>query len=147
MTLDEAKEELKRVDHLVYITLKYTRTCDVIKNTIHRLINAIEFATSEALEHARKKKKIKIVSKISKIKIDTLKDVYKIKVRDYIALYNLLKQIDKAEFSKREEYRKNVTLISMLKPGEFYEVNTDKLKEFFYKTKEFIDLVGNLVKK
>ena len=65
--------------------------------------------------------------KISKIKIDTLKDVYKIKVRDYIALYNLLKQIDKAEFSKREEYRKNVTLISMLKPGQFFEVNTDKL--------------------
>ena len=31
-------EELKRVDHLVYVSLKYTRTVDVIRSIIDRLI-------------------------------------------------------------------------------------------------------------
>ena len=147
MTLDEAKEELKRADHLVYVTLKYTRTCDVIKNSIHRLIRAIEFAADEALEHARKKKKIKVVSKIAKIKVESLKSIYKNKVKEYIELYTLLNQIYKSDYNKREEYRKNVTLISILKPEEFYEVNMEKLKEFFYKTKDFVNLIEDLVKK
>ncbi len=34
---DSALQELKRADHLIYVTLKYTRTVDVIKNTIKRL--------------------------------------------------------------------------------------------------------------
>ena len=42
--LDEAKEEIKRADHLIYISLKYTKTVDVIKITIQRLINAFDFA-------------------------------------------------------------------------------------------------------
>ena len=32
--VEGAKEELKRADHSIYITLKYTRTVDVIKNII-----------------------------------------------------------------------------------------------------------------
>ena len=39
--LEDAKDELKRADHLVFISLKYTRTCDIIRNTIERIINAI----------------------------------------------------------------------------------------------------------
>ena len=48
--IPEAKEELKRADHLLYVTLKYTRTADVIKNTIHRLLNAIDYAIIFSLE-------------------------------------------------------------------------------------------------
>ena len=36
---DNAKQELKRADHLLYVTLKYTRTVDVIKNTIKISVN------------------------------------------------------------------------------------------------------------
>jgi len=56
--LDEAIEELKRVDHLVYVSLKYTRTVDVIKSTVGRLINAFDFAVQQLLEHAKEKKKL-----------------------------------------------------------------------------------------
>ena len=30
--LDNAKEELKRVDHLFYVSLKYTRTADMMRH-------------------------------------------------------------------------------------------------------------------
>ncbi|MEK7201541.1 MAG: hypothetical protein AAB737_02820, partial [Patescibacteria group bacterium] len=57
--IEGAKEDLKRADHSIYVTLKYTRTVDVIKNVIKRLINACDLAMIEALEHLKKQKKIK----------------------------------------------------------------------------------------
>ena len=38
----DANEELKRVDHLIYVSLKYTRTIDVIKNIIERFISTYD---------------------------------------------------------------------------------------------------------
>ena len=35
-----AVEELKRVDHLIFVSLKYTRTVDVLRSVINRLIDA-----------------------------------------------------------------------------------------------------------
>ncbi len=32
--LDNAKNEMKRVDHLLFVSLKYTRTVDVIKSVM-----------------------------------------------------------------------------------------------------------------
>ena len=52
------EEELKRADHLIYVSLKYTRTCDIMKNAIKRLISAFELAMQDYLEAMRKKKKI-----------------------------------------------------------------------------------------
>ena len=39
-TLENAKEELKRVDHLIFVSLKYTRTVDVLLNVINRIISS-----------------------------------------------------------------------------------------------------------
>lgn len=38
--ITNAVEELKRVDHLIYVSLKYTRTVDVIRSVINRLIES-----------------------------------------------------------------------------------------------------------
>ena len=53
------EEELKRADHLVYVSLKYTRTCDIMKNAMKRLINAFEMSMHAYLEYLMKEKKIK----------------------------------------------------------------------------------------
>ena len=42
--IENAVSQLKRADHLLYVTLKYTRTVDVIKSIIKRLISAFDFA-------------------------------------------------------------------------------------------------------
>ena len=46
---DSAKGQLLRADHLFHVTLKYTRTVDVIRNTIERLIGGLDFAIKDAL--------------------------------------------------------------------------------------------------
>ena len=102
---DSKEEELKRADHLLYVTLKYTRTVDVMKNIIKRLISAFDFAVTETLI----KYKIK-PSNIALLRFRQLEKKMK-EVKKYSSFYLLLRKIDKAKFTGREEYRKNVTLI------------------------------------
>ncbi|MBI2107257.1 hypothetical protein HYT57_04710 [Candidatus Woesearchaeota archaeon] len=139
---DNAKQELKRADHLLYVTLKYTRTVDVIKNTIKRLINAFDYAILEALEWTIKKKKIKKISDLNKLRAEDLNKVYP-EIKTYIDFYNLLKRVDRAEYTKKEEYRKNVTMI--VTDEMILEINIPKLKEYFEKTREFVEWVDTLV--
>ncbi|MCH7770154.1 MAG: hypothetical protein IIA49_03945, partial [Bacteroidetes bacterium] len=56
--LDNAIKELKRVDHLFYVSLKYTRTADMMKHMIERLINAFSFGIESMLKFAKEQKMI-----------------------------------------------------------------------------------------
>ena len=139
--LNEAKEELKRADHLLYVTLKYTRTGDVIKNTIHRLLNSIDNAVIYALETLKKKKKLKDVPLTPVSRAELLKKLYnKIEMKQFLSFYFLLRKIDKAEFYKREEYRKHVALVVEYN-DEVIQVDTETLQEYFLKTRQFIEYV------
>ena len=56
--IDNAEEEIKRADHLVYVSLKYTRTCDIMKNSIKRMISAYELMIKEYLDYLKKNPQI-----------------------------------------------------------------------------------------
>ena len=51
-SLRAALSELKRSDHIYYVSLKYARTVDVIRNLVDRLVTCLEF-TAEALAKKR----------------------------------------------------------------------------------------------
>ena len=140
VVISDAKEELKRADHSIYVTLKYTKTADVIKNIIKRLIVAFDFAMEDLIEFLKAKKKMKVVSTSKRAKAEEI--MRKIpKVKDHMQTYLVLRKIDVAPFTKREEYRKHVTLIAKISLKEVREVNIDTLRHFFVKTGEFIELV------
>ena len=138
----DAKEELKRADHLLYVTLKYTKNIDVIKNTIRRLINACDYAILDVLEYLKAKKKIKTISLMPTARAEEVKKyLKKIELIEFIDFYLLLKRVDRAEYTKKEEFKKNVRLIVMDENEESYEINIDRLYDFYEKTKEFVKYV------
>ena len=138
---DSAIEELKRADHLIFVTLKYTRTIDVIKNIIRRLINAFDYAIIDALAVLKRKKRIKDIPLTPISRAELLKRIYKKKeMIDYINFYLLLKFIDRADYTKREEYKRHVTL-TVMKDDEVVEIDIDKIHEYFNKTKDFVDYI------
>ena len=141
---EKANDEIKRADHLVYVTLKYTRTVDVIKNTIKRLLNAFDYVILEALEFSKETKKIKEIPASNQDRVKLLKKLYRDNILGYIKLYELLKEIDKADYIGREEYRKNVTLIVKVE-GKTIQVDIPTLIDYFNKTKEFTDLINSWV--
>ncbi|MDD5254159.1 MAG: hypothetical protein PHG05_03615 [Candidatus Nanoarchaeia archaeon] len=130
-----AKEELKRADHLLYVTLKYTRTADVIHNLIKRLVSAFELCFEIILQDFKNNKKIKDVPKTGLEKAILLeKLMVKDKVfMDYICFYYVLWEIKRNSYEGKEEYRKHVALIS-----KDFTVKTDLLKEYYEITEDFV---------
>jgi len=141
---DSAEEELKRADHLIYVTLKYVRTAEVIKNAIKRLITAFDLKIIEALEYGKNLKKIKSVPLTPKDRCDTLVKVIRgDEIKAFIEFYGLLKKIDKVDFMSKSEYRKHVTLIAETDERKYVEVNIEELKQYFNKTQDFISFINN----
>jgi len=143
----KALEELKRVDHLVYVSLKYTRTVDVIKSAIDRLVNSFDFGITSLLEYSKEKKKITEYPDNAALKCELVKKLFSDngEVMEYMGMYALLRKLNKAEYTKREEYRKNVTMIAEIDNSETIEINTDVLKEYYEKTKTFAALVKRII--
>ena len=147
--MDGAKEELKRADHSIYVTLKYTKTVDVIRNTIQRLISAFDYAIvdlSKCLVATKKMKEKNVpANKIGKAQ-DIIKRIPKVK--EHMKTYLLLRKIMIApEIKKREEYRKHVTLIAKMSPKEVKEVDIETLRHYFMKTGEFVEYVEEIKQK
>ena len=60
--MEEIIQEKISADHLLYVSLKYTKTCDVIINLLLRWKKMIETSINEILKQAKKKKKISSIS-------------------------------------------------------------------------------------
>jgi len=91
------------------------------------------------MEDLHRKKKIKTIpltpfSRAEETRKQFARDII---MQDYIHFYLLLKKIDTAEFTKREEFRKNVTLVVM-QDDEVIEVDVPMLQGYYAKTKEFV---------
>ncbi|MFH1592652.1 MAG: hypothetical protein ABIB47_04780 [Candidatus Woesearchaeota archaeon] len=134
---DSAEQELKRADHLLYVTLKYTRNVDVIKNIIKRLINAYDFTVLEALNYL----KVKKIPDVPRMRMKLLAEKLP-KLGKEAKFYLVLKEIDAAPFKRTEEFRKNVTLLTKV-----MNVNIEKVKAYFERTMLFVKTIEEMVKK
>jgi hypothetical protein len=144
--MEEIIQEKISADHLLYVSLKYTKTCDVIMNLLLRWRKMIDTSINESLKHAKKKNKIKeipenYVGKLEKIKILFKKDKNFQLTLDF---YEMLKKLENLRTERIGEFRKNVALRISYK-GETIEVNLEKLKEyadmlekFIFSTKQFL---------
>ena len=141
--MSDPKEELKRADHSIYVTLKYTRTTDVIKNTIKRLISAFELSTHRTLITLQRHKKISEVPPTPRKQAEEIVKALP-KLKENMKLYEKLVKIDLAPYTKKEEYRKNVALIAQITPETKEEVNIEVLRQFFQKTIEYVELTQTI---
>lgn len=144
--LENARQELKRVDHLFWVSLKYTRTVDVIMNTVQRLINVFDFGLSSILKLAKEKNLVQETPINPGLKCDLLKKTFpeNKELLGYIGLYLKLRKILNAKYTKKEEYRRHVAMIVNI-DGETIEVCIDLLKEYYEKSRQFVNLVDVMV--
>ena len=144
--LDNAITELKRVDHLFYVSLKYTRTVDMMKHMVERLISTFSFGIESLLKHAKEEKKISEIPANEGLRYKLLMETFPDdELTDYVNLYLRLRKIIRAKYTKREEFRRHVTMTATLDNGEIVEVNIDVLKEYYEKTKDFIKFIKIIV--
>ncbi len=146
-SLQLASQELKRADHSIAVSLKYTRTVDVIKSIIERLINTISCCMDVLLKHAKAQKKIAEVPSLPRLKVDAIRSLFGSDqmIKEFCEFYLLLRRIDKAKFDRAQEYRRHVTMTAHLDGGEKIEITIDIISDYFEKTKDFLSYVAKLV--
>jgi hypothetical protein len=138
--MEEIIQEKISADHLLYVSLKYTKTCDVIKNLIIRWRIMIEKSIEEILVHAKKKKKL---SNIPSSPVGKIEEVRKIFKKDkafqkVIDEYIMFRKIEELRCDRIGEFRKNVNL-RVYYQGKEININLEKLKEYAGMLETFIN--------
>lgn len=144
--MEEIIKEKISADHLLYVSLKYTKTCDVMVNLLLRWKNMIEISMNEILKYAKKKKKISSVSTNPVGRIEQIRKLFK-KDKEFlkvIDLYEMFKKIRELRKEHIGEFRKNVTLRVFYRGKEIninleqLRIYADLLEKFINTTKEFL---------
>ncbi len=144
--LENARKEIARCEHLYNVSLKYTRTADTLKLIIKRLINAIDYGIGALLEHLKEQGKVKQIPSLPRLRMEAMQEYLKDDetIQQFIDFFRLLRKIDKAESTCRQEFRRHVTMTCTVDNKDI-EVSIDIIGDYFRKTKEFIDYVENLL--
>ncbi|MCA9485720.1 MAG: hypothetical protein KC506_02660 [Nanoarchaeota archaeon] len=135
------KEKIS-ADHLLYVSLKYTKTCDVIINLLSRWKNMIDKGMDRLVEKAKKEKKWKPIPDAPRAKLIQLKKIYakSPEIIQTLDLYELFRDIDKLEKVRESEFRKGVNLKVTYK-GEQININLLQLKEYSDILEKFISYI------
>lgn len=139
------KEKIS-ADHLLYVSLKYTKTCDVILNLIRRWTIMIDDCVFAILEKLKKKKKIKIIPDAPRQRIEIIKKEFKKspEVLKAMEVYEFFKRVDELKTVRESEFRKDVRL-KIYDKGQEVIINLDKLKEYSAILESFISYVKQLL--
>ncbi len=135
--MDDIIKEKISADHLLYVSLKYTKTCDVIVNLLLRWKVMIDKAFILLIKKAGKK--WKPVPDAPRAKLIQLKRVYSDvpDVMQTLDLYEFFRDIEKLEKTRENEFRKGVNL-KVNYQGKIVNVNLDKLAEYSEILERFI---------
>jgi len=144
--MEEIIQEKISADHLLYVSLKYTKTCDVILNLLLRWRKMIDTSIERILKHALKKGKFNKVEenpigKLNQIKILFKKDENFQKTIDF---FIMLKKIEELKKERIGEFRKNVALKVTFK-GEEILINLEQLKVYAEMLEKFISTTKQFV--
>ena len=143
MSMDEIMEEIIQekisADHLLYVSLKYTKTCDVIVNLIIRWRKMIETGIDAILIEAKRKKKISAVPESPMKKIDEVRKLFRNdkNFKEVIDLYEMFRKIEELRIERIGEFRKNVTLRVFYR-GKEININLEQLKIYAEMLEKFI---------
>lgn len=139
-TLEKIIKEKISADHLMYVSMKYTKTCDVMINLIKRWKIMIDYTFDALLEKAKKKKLIKTIPEAPKLRVDLVRNVFNKNPEVINALneYEMFKLIDSLQKTKESEFRRGVCLRVLYK-GKEIAINLEKLREYAETLEKFIN--------
>ena len=142
---EDAVLQLKRADHLIFVSLKYTRTVDVIKSIIQRLINTYDEIFKGILEEKKEKGEIEDVPPAPMVKCEKLKTLFADNEMflSHLNLYTLLRKLNRTNYTQKNEFRRHVAMVAEMPEGDIMEIGIDQVTEFYEKTKSFISYIFN----
>ena len=140
--IEEIIKEKTSADHLLYVSLKYTKTCDVILNLLARWKSLIELCFDSILKKRVEEGKIPEMPTNPKQTIEFVKKFFRKTdtIQKVVPLYIFFKRVPDLKKTREGEFRKNVNL-KVFEATKVTEINMDKLGEYYEIIEKFIDEV------
>jgi len=144
--IEEIIKEKTSADHLLYVSLKYTKTCDVILNLIARWKSLVELSFDALLNNLHEDKKIPYMPESPKQRIEFMKTYFKksIEIQNVVPLYIFFKRIPELEKTRSGEFRKNVNL-KIMESNKTTDINMEKLTEYADVVEKFMTEVKKVL--
>jgi len=145
-TVEEIVKEKTSADHLLYVSLKYTKTCDVILNLLARWKSMIETSFDALIEHYIESGKVPRMPGSPKERVEFMRKYFKKfpAVQEAIPLYIFFKRVPDLNKTREGEFRKNVNL-KVIEPRRTTEINMEKLGEYSEVLERFISEVKQIL--
>ncbi|MBW2987788.1 hypothetical protein KY336_04525 [Candidatus Woesearchaeota archaeon] len=142
----KALKEMVRADHLIYVSLKYSRTVDVIQSVISRLVDAFTYAMKGALEEKLKGDELKSALHGPKTMTEFILKIFP-DTKEHIEFYNFLRKLNKAPVLERlNEFRRHVTMVTKVDEKDL-NVKIETVEEYYKKVNDFINMLGEKIEK
>lgn len=145
--MEEIIKEKTSADHLLYVSLKYTKTCDVILNLLARWKSLIEISFDELLKDGFEKGTVPKEPISPKQRIEFIKLYFKDtpEIINVVPLYIFFKRVPDLDKSREGEFRKNVNL-KIKETNRVTEINMEKLGEYSEIVDGFITTVRKILR-
>lgn len=141
---EKAISEFKRVDHLLYVSLKYTRTNDVMISLIERVIATLDNCIEMLYEYKEiKEMPLAPVPRANNIKIEYSDDKI---IQQVLDLYITIRKIGRSEKSTTGEFRRTLRTEVTLPDGEILILDIDTMQEYYNLVKDFLTHIREMTK-
>ena len=125
--LIEAHEELNRIEHIIYVSLKYTRTTDVLRNALLRFISYSDIILELLARKAVDSGHIDRFPRTPMIIAKRLEDYPDPEIQRFVHFYQKIRLLLRTEHNSVNEYRRHVGMFYSL-PKSCALVNIDSLE-------------------
>jgi len=143
---EEIIKEKTSADHLMYVSLKYTKTCDVILNLLARWKSLIEISFDAILERGCEDGSIECMHATPKQRIEFMKKYFAKDeaIQKVVPLYIFFKRVPDLKKVRSGEFRKNVNLRVVVTPTRNVDINMEKLGEYYDIVEAFMKRVKDI---
>ncbi len=144
--LVDVRHELKKLEHVVFVSLKFTRTRDVLMSALKKTVDVYEKIINSLLHWMLSKEMIDEIPMDTRSKKRLLEEHFPHKdIKNYLKFYGFLKKVIRAEYKVVDEHRRYITLVFDLDNG-CTELDIDTLEDCYTNiTKQFYDFVTNVI--
>jgi len=143
---EEIIKEKTSADHLMYVSLKYTKTCDVILNLLARWKSLIEISFDAILERGVENGSIACMHATPIQRIEFIRKYFTKNeaIQNVVPLYIFFKRVPDLSKTRSGEFRKNVNLKVSVGPTKVVDINMEKLGEYYDIVEKFIEEVRKM---
>lgn len=125
----DLKRHLNSIEHMIYVSCKFTRTTEMLQRVMETIVMTYEqfFRVASSLfVDAEEFQTSTLQHRIQMLNDALISRGINVDLSDYF----LLKKLLMSEFDSIGEYRKNLCMVSYI-DGEEYVINISKLLEFY----------------